>query len=415
MATVQQLDKSKPRSKCRKWRLWANGCKPRRSKCFTGTYTEACAAAVAFEAECLESEAAAASAPFMEYARLWHERRAASEQFAPGTMENDRRALRAFARTDLAGLRLAEVTPEACTDALLWLKHHPARGSKPLSGTTANKLHRALYSILEQAEADGRIGQNPMRRQKAPRVDTKERRALAPGQLRAAYGALEALPMDGRAMALRLIIALGLRRGEACGVLVSDLDLGAGVLTVRHAVKERDGSIGAPKSAAAVRPLPLPAELRQSLSDWLSERERRGIGGAPALCCNQSGRTLRPQLLQRWWNENRAALGCDGLTLHELRHSNLSMMARHMPSAFDLQRWAGWSSLEPARVYIHSDLDALAAGVESAFGGSDAQNLHNKQIEAPSDGASTCGFEWSGWRDLNPRPPRRIARRSGLR
>lgn len=376
MATVQQIDKDRPRGRCRNWRIWSNAGKRRRSRRFHGTYSEALEAAAAFEAEAAEDDARAQSAPFMEYAELWHSRRAASGDFAPGTLENDRRALRAFARTGLAGLRLAEVTPEAARDALLWLKNNPARGSAPLSGTTANKLHRALFSILEQAEADGRIAANPLARVKAPRVDTKERRALSPDELMAAYAALDGLPQDGRAMALRLIMALGLRRGEACGVLVSDFDAGAGVLWVRHAVKERDGSIGAPKSAAGARPLPMPEALRQSALEWLSERERRGIGDAQTFCCNQSGGTLRPQLLQRWWNENRAALGCDGLTLHELRHSNLSMMARHMPSAFDLQRWAGWSSLEPARVYIHSDLDALAAGVASAF---DAPKMHQNE------------------------------------
>lgn len=383
MATVQQIDKERPRAKCRRWRLWVNRGGVRRSKRFEGTYTQAVAAASAFEAECAADDARQASAPFMEYAALWHDRRAASGQFAPGTLENDRRAIRAFGRTALASLRLAEVTPEDAQDALLWLRSHPARGDRPLSGTTANKLYRALYSIFEQAEADGRIAANPLARQKAPKVDTKERRALTPDALRAAYAALDGLPMDGRAMALRLIMALGLRRGEACGVLVGDLDLAAGVLTVRHAVKERNGSIGSPKSAAAVRPLPLPPALAESLSEWLRTRDRQGIGDAPTLCCNQSGRTLRPQLLQRWWNDQRAALGCDGLTLHELRHSNLSMMARHMPSAFDLQRWAGWSSLEPARVYIHSDLDALTAGMLSAFGGFGAPKTHQKQAEAP--------------------------------
>lgn len=383
MATVQQLDKDKPRARCRSWRLWANSGAKRRSRRFHGTYTEAVAAAAAFEAEAAQEYARASSALFLDYAALWHERRAASGEFAPGTLENDRRALRAFARCPLAPLHLAEVTPEAARDALLWLKHNPARGTKPLSGTTMNKLHRALFSIFEDAEANGRIEGNPMKRLKAPKTDTQERRALTPEQLQAAYKALGGLPLDGYTMALRLIMALGLRRGEACGVLVSDLDMGAGLLYVCHAVKERTGKVGTPKSAAGSRLLPLPPALAESLLEWLRIRQSRGIGEAKTLCCNKFGDTLRPQLLQRYWNEHRAELGCDGLTLHELRHSNLSMMARHMPSAFDLQRWAGWSSLEPARVYIHSDMDALRAGVSGAFGASDAPKMHQQKSKGP--------------------------------
>ena len=54
------------------------------------------------------------------------------------------------------------------------------------------------------------------------------------------------------------------------------------------------------------------------------------------------------------------------MKLHELRHSNLSMMARHM-SPFDLQRYAGWSSIAPARVYVHDDLAAVTAAVTAAW------------------------------------------------
>lgn len=83
---------------------------------------------------------------------------------------------------------------------------------------------------------------------------------------------------------------------------------------------------------------------------------------------------MKPQLLQRWWSGDskhigvRDSLGCPDMTLHQLRHSNLSMMARHL-SPFDLQRYAGWSSIEPARVYIHEDMDSIGRGVSDAWGG----------------------------------------------
>ena len=42
-ATIQALEKNKPRSRCRKWRLWLNveGLDTRPSRVFHGTYTEA--------------------------------------------------------------------------------------------------------------------------------------------------------------------------------------------------------------------------------------------------------------------------------------------------------------------------------------------------------------------------------------
>ena len=171
--------------------------------------------------------------------------------------------------------------------------------------------------------------------------------------------------LDGRVMTLYLMLMLGLRRGEACAVMPEDVS--GGCLHVRRAISERDGTIGTPKSAAGVRTLPMPQRLKAKMTAWERERERLGFADAPTLCCNTFGGVIRPQLLQRWWEQVRGGLGCEGMTLHQLRHSNLSMMARFMPSAFDLQKWAGWSSLEPARVYVHNDLDALRAASSAAF------------------------------------------------
>ena len=55
-ATIQALEKNKPRSRCRKWRLWLNveGLDTRPSRVFHGTYTEALNALEAFKAEYMD-------------------------------------------------------------------------------------------------------------------------------------------------------------------------------------------------------------------------------------------------------------------------------------------------------------------------------------------------------------------------
>jgi len=171
-------------------------------------------------------------------------------------------------------------------------------------------------------------------------------------------------------MALYLMACLGLRRAEACAL--RDADVHDGFAYVHQAVKEKDGTVGAPKSAAGVRTLPLSERLQSRIERWREVRRALGFGDAEYLCCNTQGGLLRPQLLHRWWAGDstheavRDAIGCHGMTLHQLRHSNLSMMARYM-SPFDLQRYAGWSSIAPARIYIHDDLDSVRSAVLCAW------------------------------------------------
>lgn len=397
---VAQLDKSKSRARCRKWMLSCRVDGVRRMRRFTGAYTEAVdelerwRVELAGAVECADTLSA--------YMARWHAWRCESGDYAPGTLANDLRAIRAVERSPLACKRMDEITPVDVRDALAWIKSHPVRSRKPLSGTTMNKTHNTLSQIFTQAADDGLIAQSPMAHMSAPRTDTRERDALSIAQIAYTLDTLDAMELDGHVVAVHLMLTLGLRRGEALALHVDDI--ARDCVHIRRAIKERDGSIGVPKSPASVRTLPLPNRTRALISRWMDERDARGLAHATTLCCNGRGGVLRPHQMQKWWNANRERIGCAGMVMHQLRHSNLSMMARHMPSAFDLQKWAGWSSLEPARVYIHIDTDALANAVTSAFAVlAVTPRLHINEA-GQSAYALTCDNLWSGGQDLNLRP-----------
>lgn len=366
-STIQQLEKDKPKSRCRKWKLWATTSEGRKSHRFKGTYTQAVEALKAFVSE-LEGFVPN-SDTFGAYAASWRSWREQSGSYAPGTVANDARNVNALLRTDLAGMRMDSIAPSDCRDALLWLKLNPERSTRTgqLSNTTMNKLHTCLHSIFECAYKDGSIASNPMENVKAPKPDTKEKDALSPEELSAFLDAVDSLPLDGRSVSLYLMAMLGLRRSEACAL--RDSDMSDGMCRVHLAVKDRNGRIDEPKSPASVRTLPVPPRLQAKVDEW-----RKVKPESETLACNTQGGVLKPQLLQRWWSGDskhigvRDSLGCPDMTLHQLRHSNLSMMARHL-SPFDLQRYAGWSSIEPARVYIHEDMDSIGRGVSDAWGG----------------------------------------------
>ena len=359
--TIQQLKKGH-KARCRDWRFWAVTDHGRKSVIWHGTWTDAQKAILDWvsELEGLNPEAGT----FASYAASWRSWREASGDYAPNTISNDARNVKALMRTELADKNLSEITPADCRDALAWLKAHPVSGRGELSGTTMNKLALALGSILKQARDDGLIVRSPMESVKLPKVDTREKDAMTPAELTAFLDAVDELPIDGRTVALYLMATMGLRRGEALALL--DSDVSGGYANVHLSVKEADGSVSVPKSPASVRTVPIPRRTMERISLWREVRKAAGFGDAERLCCNTEGGLLLPQNLWKWWAKVRGGLGCEGMGLHQLRHSNLSMMARHM-SPFDLQRYAGWSSIEPARVYIHADLDSVTRAVEGAW------------------------------------------------
>lgn len=367
-STIQQLDKErpngapKPRSECRRWRLWATTEQGRKSKRFNGTYSAAQDALSAFVAE-LEGFVPN-SETFGAYAESWRLWREKSGEYSAGTCLDDAKTVRALRRTALNGMRMDEIAPEDCREALLWLKTHPLRRGGDVTNATMRTRHVALNSIFQQAEDDGKIASNPMRNIDPPKVDTREREALSPMEVALLLNRLDGMPLDGRVMALHLMLQLGLRRGEAVALL--DSDIAGGFAHVHGSFSEAGGEITGTKSKAGTRTLPVPPRLQAKVDEWRAIRAKVGWADAPTLACNSIGGVLHPASLYRWWLDKRDGLGCEGMTLHQLRHSNLSMMARHM-SPFDLQRYAGWSSIAPAMTYVHDDLDSVSRGVADAW------------------------------------------------
>ena len=355
---------NKSRYKCRKWRLFVSTECGQRTRVFDGTWKEACKALEAFKIE-LEAQIPNPDT-FAAYAASWLAWREESGELAPGTIENNKREIAALNRSELSTVRLDSITPEMCRDALMWIKNHPVRNKTCLSNTTMNKIFITLSAILRQAVDDERLTRNPMDKIKPPKPDTKEKQALTPEQLSGFVRDLDSLPLDGRTMAVYFMALLALRRAEACALSPNDID--GNIVCVHLAIKERTGKIAEPKSKASIRFLPMPSALVDKVDEWTEKRVSDGLSGALTLCCNTRGGILLPQNLQRWWtgdakhNGVRDAIGHEKVGFHLLRHSNLSMMARHM-SPFDLQRYAGWSSIEPAKVYIHGDFSQLERAI----------------------------------------------------
>lgn len=364
-SSIQQMEPGKPRSKCRKWRLWLNveGLDKRPSKYFVGKYMEARDELERYVIEYEEKPDEAGT--FGAYAEKWQNWRIKSGELAPGTLTNDKRNIRALERSPLWGMELTQITPTDCRDALAWIKEHPIK-VETLSNTTMNKIYQGLNNILVQAWEDGLIPNNPMAKISAPKPDTKEREALSPDEINDLLDRLDTLKLDGRVMAMYIIILAGLRRGEACALTPEDIH--GNLLVVDKAVKERDGNVDTTKTPAGVRVVPMPKRLQDKVSEWLKMRP----SNAETLCPNTIGGLLRPQYLYRWWHGDSKHIGMyeklnyTYVTPHGLRHSNLSKVSRYM-SIFDLKSYAGWASIDPAKVYIHDDLQSLKSSIDEAW------------------------------------------------
>ena len=81
--------------------------------------------------------------------------------------------------------------------------------------------------------------------------------------------------LDRNAARWSIVLALGLRQGEALGLEWGDIDFDAGSVTVRRALQRLKGKglvMVEPKSQAGRRTIALPASLRRGLQTHRDEQ-----------------------------------------------------------------------------------------------------------------------------------------------
>jgi integrase len=130
----------------------------------------------------------------------------------------------------------------------------------------------------------------------------------------------------------RLIAVRGLRRGEACGVRTTEVDLKAGTVGISWQITQLGWNPrhGRPKTDASDRIIDLDTEtiaiLRSHRARQSRERLAAGLGEAEFLFTDEAGQPLHPAYVtdQFQWLAYQAKL--PPIRLHDLRHGAASLM-----------------------------------------------------------------------------------------
>lgn len=149
--------------------------------------------------------------------------------------------------------------------------------------------------------------------------------------------------------AWRFIVLTGLRRGECCGLQWEDLN--GNVLTVRRSINSLR-EITHCKNDNARRAVVLPALALNELWEQRQMLLRRGII-SPWIFPDKWGEAVRPNSIYDNWVRYRAEHGIAPCTLHELRHTMISIAKADVPEEL-LKRAIGHSkSMDTFGIYGH--------------------------------------------------------------
>jgi integrase len=155
-----------------------------------------------------------------------------------------------------------------------------------------------------------------------------------------------------------LALLTGARRGELLGLSWEDVDLDAGIMTIRRALRRAaDGryEVGPTKTSASMRNVRLGATAIAALRGHARRqreekmRMRRSWQETGLVFTSKIGDALDPGNVRHRWDALARKAGLDGVVLHELRHTAGS-------HAVD----AGLALTEVADQLGHSDVNMLA-------------------------------------------------------
>lgn len=328
-----------------------------RHRRFSGTYSQAEAALALFRAE-LERASEETSPSFAEYADGWLAAREAGGEVADQTLAKDGARVRNleafFGHMPIDGIRRSDVQR-----GLQAIRDGRNASGRRLTGTTMNGIHQTFRQIMQDAVYDGYAASNPVATVRAPRRDTQPKAALSPEDVLRVLSRLDLMPYDGHTVAVRFAVLAGNRRGEIVGYEWRDIR--DGCAHVERSVSGRTGSVKEPKTRNGVRAIPLLPPLAEALEAWRPRQalqlQALGLDQTPEtpICTTTDGTRMDAGNLYRWWRANCVRWFGVDCTLHELRHTFLTMLGNSGAGAQALKSLAGWANISMADVYVHDD------------------------------------------------------------
>ncbi|WP_131802090.1 tyrosine-type recombinase/integrase [Klenkia taihuensis] len=234
-----------------------------------------------------------------------------------------------------------------------------AKRKAGLAPSTVRTIYTVLRAALDIAVRDGLMQSNPAVAVRRPSIGRREADFLTPTQARSLLDALEGERIEP---VIRLLLATGLRRGEALALHWADIDLESRILRIRWTLTRTSVGLvlGEPKTDKSRRSVSLPGSavdlLREHRSRQADERRRAGDTWVEQdfVFTTEIGTPLEPRNVLRRFGVVARRAGLPGAHLHTLRHSAASFLLAAGVHIKVVQEHLGHSSFAiTADIYSH--------------------------------------------------------------
>jgi len=207
-------------------------------------------------------------------------------------------------------------------------------GKGGLSPRSVRYVHRNIHEALEHAVRMQMLTRNVADLVTLPKVRPYKAKVYDEGQLIKLINSSQGTDME---LPIALSVALGLRRGELLGLRWSDINFEAKTARIsNNLVITRRGVLDkSPKSESSNRTIDLPESLITVLKRHLrlQKENRLKLGSAyhdgDYVCCKPDGSPYNPGYISKKFAKFLKKNGLPHIRLHDLRHSNATLMLKY--------------------------------------------------------------------------------------
>lgn len=235
-----------------------------------------------------------------------------------------------------------------------------------VSANTIHHYHANIHKALDYAVKTDLISSNPSNKVELP----KKRKHIAQFYT---LNEMQILLENVKNSPIEVVVLLaswfGLRRGEIIGLKWSSIDFDNGVLSVTGTVRDKGESgskiknlryESSAKNNTSIRRFPMPRQAIEYLKALKEAQDIRKANGGynhqwdDFVCVRDNGDLIPLEYVSRAFPRLCEKSGLKRLKLHELRHTNISLLLEHGASMKELQEWAGHSNYNTtANIYAH--------------------------------------------------------------
>lgn len=248
-----------------------------------------------------------------------------------------------------------------------------------VTANTIHHYHANIHKALNYAVKTERLKSNPADKVELPKKQQHIADFYTVAELKTLLEFSKGSPIE---TVVLLASWFGLRRGEIIGLRWNGIDFKNKTLYINGTVKDK-GESGSKlqnlyyepsaKTSSSIRSFPMPdsainylSELKQKQDERKKKIKMYNHKWDDFVCVKPNGDLLPLEYVSRAFPKLCEKAGLKRLRLHELRHTNISILLESGASMKELQEWAGHSSYSTtANIYSHIQAKTKAKLTES--------------------------------------------------